>query len=142
MSDMNEHIVRIGVNVFVIENGKLLWGNRIGKTSGWCLPGGKFEFGESLTGGAARELEEETGIKVKEEDLEFIQLINEPEPEKDSHYIHINFLAKKWEGEPRVTEPEAFAEWRWFDLETPPDDIFFGHKLFLPAFLKKVSLVA
>ncbi len=97
----------------------------------WCLPGGHFEYGESLIKGAQRELEEETGIIVK--NLDFLHIINDPRDE--SHYIHINFLAKDFEGEARVMEPEKFAKWQWFDIKELPEEIFVGHQKFIPAFL-------
>lgn len=134
-----KNIVRIGVNVFVLKDGGLLWGRRLKKTGGWCLPGGHFEYGERLTAAAVRELKEETGLETNESDLEFIQLINDPQ--EDCHYVHINFLAKEWSGEPKVMEPEKFGDWTWFDLAEPPEHIFSGHKLFLPAFLKKINFI-
>jgi 8-oxo-dGTP diphosphatase len=136
---METPTVRIGVNVFVFKDGKLLFGKRIGKVGNgsWCLPGGHFEFGEHLSEAAARELEEETGIKATE--LEFIQLLNQPR--EDKHYVHINFLAKTWTGDPLVTEPDKFAEWEWFDLDKLPDPIFEGHLQFLPAFKNKIGFI-
>ena len=130
---------KIGVNVFVFKDGKLLMGKRIGKTGygTWCLPGGHFEWGESLISAAKRELEEETGIIS--DNLEYIQLINEPLD--DTHYVHINFLAKNFKGEPRVTEPDKFAEWKWFGLDNLPEPIFIGHQKFIPAFLKNISFI-
>ncbi|MEK7184638.1 MAG: NUDIX domain-containing protein, partial [Patescibacteria group bacterium] len=85
---------KIGVNVFVLKDGKLLLGKRIGKTGygTWCLPGGHFEWGESLAGAAARELEEETSIKSN--DLQYLHLVNEPR--LDNHYVNIELLAKNW----------------------------------------------
>lgn len=126
---------KIGVNVFVFKEGKLLLGKRIGKTGygTWCLPGGHFEWGESLEGAATRELEEETSIKS--DNLQFLHLVNEPR--QDTHYVHIDFLAKDWEGEPKVMEPEKFAEWDWFDLSNLPTPIFVGHKKLIPAFIQK-----
>jgi len=131
--------VRIGVNVFVFKEGKLLLGKRIGKvgTNTWCLPGGHFEFGEHLSKAAARELEEETGLQASE--LEYIQLINQPM--EDKHYVHINFLAKSWKGEPRVTEPDKFAEWQWFDLDNLPAEMFEGHVAFVPAYLRRINFI-
>ncbi len=128
---------KIGVNVFVLKDGKLLLGKRIGKTGygTWCLPGGHFEWGESLAGAAARELEEETSIKSN--DLQFLHLVNEPR--LDTHYVHIDFFAKNWEGEPKVTEPEKFAEWNWFDFNNLPDPIFAGHQKLIPAFIQKIT---
>ena len=135
---MENPTVKIGVNVFVFEDGKLLLGHRNGKTGAgtWCLPGGHFEFGEHLDAAAARELVEETGIVATK--LEFIQLLNQPR--EDKHYVHINFLAKEWSGEPKVTEPDKFAEWKWFDLNELPA-IFEGHQQFVPAYLDKVQFI-
>lgn len=128
---------KIGVNVFVFKDGKLLLGKRIGKTGygTWCLPGGHFEWGETLVGAAARELEEETSIQS--EDLQFLHLVNEPR--QDTHYVHIDFLAKNWHGEPKVMEPDKFAEWNWFDLNDLPDPIFVGHQKLIPAFMQKIT---
>ncbi len=130
---------KIGVNIFVFKDGKILFGKRIGKTGygTWCLPGGHFEYGESLAGAAKRELEEETGIISNE--LEFLHLVNDPL--EKVHYVHINFLAKNWSGELKVTEPDKFAEWKWFDLDNLPKEIFIGHQKFIPAFVKKIGFV-
>lgn len=130
---------RIGVNVFVLKDGKVLLGKRIGKRGygTWCLPGGHFEWGESLAGAAARELEEETSIKS--DNLEFLHLVNDPQEE--THYVHIDFFAKDWSGEPKVTEPDKFAEWKWFDLDDLPDPIFIGHQKLLPVFIKKIGFL-
>ena len=130
--------IKIGVNVFLIRDNKILFGRRIGKTgySTWCLPGGHLEYGESTVSGAKRELEEETGIKVQE--LEFLHIINDPH--EDRHYIHINFLVKDFEGEPKVMEPDKFSEWKWFAPHALPDPIFDGHKNFVPTYINKKTL--
>lgn len=135
---------KIGVNIFVFnDKNQLLMGKRIGKTGygTWCLPGGHFEWGEYLEDCAKRELEEETGIIG--DDLEYLHIVNDPRTnEKDStHYVHINFLAKKWRGEPKITEPDKFEDWKWFDLNNLPREIFIGHQKLVPAFLDKVNFV-
>ena len=135
---METEPIRIGVNVFVFKDGKLLLGKRIGKVGNgtWCLPGGHFEFGEHLSKAAARELQEETGIIATE--LEYIQLLNQPREHK--HYVHINFIAKSWTGEPSLREPDKFEEWNWFDLENLPE-LFEGHIQFIPAFKEKIAFI-
>lgn len=137
--DMDKPIVRIGVNVFVFNTeNKLLLGKRIGKVGygTWCLPGGHFEFGEHLSEAAKRELKEETSLEASE--LEFIQMLNQPGTAV--HYVHMNFLAKKWSGEPKLTEPNKFAEWKWFDLNNLPE-MFEGHEQFIPAFKEKIAYI-
>lgn len=129
-----KHIIKIGVNVFVIKDEKILFGKRIGKRGydTWCLPGGHLEYGESMIEGVKRELREETGLEANS--VEFAHMINESRD--DSHYIHVNFTADV-AGEPSIVESDKFAEWKWFDMENLPDPIFIGHQKFIPVFLKK-----
>lgn len=131
---------KIGVNVFVIRDNQLLLGQRK-NTAGdgdWGLPGGHFEWMESLIEGAKRELFEETGLTA---DLTFLNLINDPLPDKDTHYVHINFLASHVIGEPKLMEPNKCYEWKFFPLDALPENIFLGHKKIIPAFLNKVHFV-
>lgn len=130
--------VKIGINVFVLKKNKILLGRRISKVGhgNWCLPGGKFEFGESISQAAKRELKEETSLKAK---LKLWQIINDPR--QKTHYVHFNFLAKNWSGKPKIKEPDKFSAWKWFDLKRPPKNIFFGHKKFIPAYNSKIRFV-
>jgi 8-oxo-dGTP diphosphatase len=56
---------KVGVGALVLQNGKILLVRRKYPPSKgrWSIPGGHVELGESVLETAARELEEETGIK-------------------------------------------------------------------------------
>jgi len=117
---------RVGVNAFVVRDGKLLLGQRKGGNSdgAWGMPGGHLEDKESMLEAAARELAEETGLRAST--LQFILLVNNRQ--RDRHYIQTGFLAEGVRGEPELKEPELCYEWRWCDLDNLPEPIFIGHQ--------------
>jgi 8-oxo-dGTP diphosphatase len=125
--------IGIGVNVFVFKNGRILLGKRKGGTGDgqWCLPGGKLDFGEYFHEAAVRETLEETGIRLTK--LKFTNLTNDPRKEREEHYIHVNFESDT-DDEPKLTEPDSFHEWEWFDLDRLPLPIFYGHRKLIEAF--------
>ena len=94
--------------VCVIENeGKYLFVKRAhtGMADGfYMLPGGHVDEGESVLHATCRELKEELGIDVKEEDLEF-QLV-----ESIKTQITFFFKVKKYAGVPQNMEPGKHDE--------------------------------
>ena len=128
----------IGINVFVVKDGKLLLGKRKG-TSGegqWGLPGGHLEYGEKMPDAARRELKEETSLEAGE--VSFINMVNDNGNDR-RHYIQVGFLVKDFKGEVKLMESERCFEWKWFSLDTLPEEIFFGHKKQIELFLDKQS---
>ena len=103
--------------VCVIENeGKYLFVKRAhtGMADGfYMLPGGHVDEGESVLHATCRELKEELGIDVKEEDLEF-KLV-------ESIKTHITFFFKvnKYVGIPQNMEPGKHDEVVFLSLEHP-----------------------
>ena len=61
-------MINLGVNVAVIEDGRVLLTQR-NDFPVWCLPGGGVDPGESLAQAALREMREETGLDVRLERL-------------------------------------------------------------------------
>ena len=86
-----------------------------GKINGF---GGKVQDGEPIAGAAVREMEEETGIRVLEQDLEKMARLTftfPARPEWDQ-VVHV-FLARRWKGEPMES-----AEMRpaWYKVNEIP----------------------
>jgi 8-oxo-dGTP diphosphatase len=125
--------VGVGIGIMILKEGKILLGKRhedpekadsaLHGEGTWTMPGGKMDFGETPNQGARREVEEETGIKIKKEMLKLISVTNEIV--EDAHFITLGFLCEHFEGSPKVMEPDEITEWKWFDLNNLPDPVFF-----------------
>src|SRR3989338_123047 len=89
----------------------------------WSLPGGKLDFGETFEEGAAREVFEETGIKVDPTSLTLVSLANERVP--TAHFVTMGWVAAKFEGEAQVMEPDEMTQWQWFPLAELPEPMYF-----------------
>ncbi len=129
-------IVRVGLAVLVLREGKILLGHRSAKrkdTGGifepdtWTVPGGKQEFGESMFEGAAREVREETGLEIGVPEL--FSASDDVQP--DRHFVTLQFVARSAEGEPQVMEPEKEDEWRWFSPDGLPENLYSPTRRFL-----------
>jgi len=77
----------------------------------WSIPGGTLELGENLEQGVARELLEETGIRVRV--LELIEVFDRIYAEDGTiaaraqkkprfHYVIVDYLCERIGGEPRA----------------------------------------
>lgn len=125
---------RVGVNILVVRDGRLLLGKRVNVFGAgtWALPGGHLEQGEKLVDGVARELIEETGLVA--ERFEFSNIVNNPSKD-NRHYLQIGFEAIGTSGEPKINEPDRCEEWRWFKQDELPENIFPNHKKQIELFL-------
>lgn len=122
----------IGFGVMVVRDGKVLLGRRhadpakadseLHGEGTWTMPGGKLHFGESFEEGAVHEVLEETGVTVRADDLKLISVTNDTAP--GAHFATLGFLCGRYEGEPRVMEPDEITEWGWFPLDSLPSPLF------------------
>ncbi len=140
---MDKKKVGAGFGVMMIKDGKVLMGLRhedaekadseLRGEGTWTMPGGKFEWGETFAEGAAREVMEETGIKLNSSKV----LCVNNEKNEHAHFITIGFFSDDFEGEPQVLEPDEIVEWKWFSFDNLPSKIFFPSISVLECYSKK-----
>ena len=116
--------VRVGVGILVLKDSRILLGKRnegnvLGGDS-WTCPGGKLEFGENIVNAVKRETEEETGIKVNE--IKLTSVSNDIA--YGNHFVTLGFVCKKFDGQPKVMEPNKITEWKWFSINELPKPLF------------------
>ena len=124
---MEKQRPKIGIGIIIVRNGKILIGERIGNHGAgtFMIPGGHLEFGESFEETARREVEEETGLKNIEV-KGVVSITNDIA--YDMHYVSIGILAESKEGEPYNAEPEKSQNWKWYDTDNLPENIFIPSK--------------
>lgn len=120
----------VGVGVMLIENNKILLGLRnpnkekasseLQGQGTWTMPGGKVEFMEKLVDAAKRELEEETSLKATKLDI----LCISDDMTDTAHYVTVGFMVKEYSGEVKIMEPETIIDWKWFDLNELPENLY------------------
>lgn len=94
---------------------------------GWwaCAAAGHVEPGESVVAAGVREAREELGLDLRESDLEPLATLHRTCATHDplEERFDIFFGVRRWEGEPRISEPDKAAELGWFPLDDLPDRV-------------------
>lgn len=121
---MGYHTRRVGTNVLLVKDGKILLPRR-GNT-GWAdgmlgIPGGHLEEGETARQAAVREIKEELGLVVDQDRLVHFATAN---VYTTHEYIYHEFYVQLRDDEQLVNaEPEKCVELVWCDPEHLPDDV-------------------
>ncbi|MEV6840205.1 NUDIX domain-containing protein [Streptomyces sp. NPDC051133] len=88
----------------------------------WELPGGTVEPGESLAHTAVREVREETGCLVREDDVMLLGMLLDHV--EGVVRVTVAALVTAWEGEPADQPDEVVGDWRWWPLDRLPNGLF------------------
>ncbi|GFR41035.1 hypothetical protein Agub_g1468, partial [Astrephomene gubernaculifera] len=115
---------KVGVGVLIFRGTDVLVGCRKGShgTGTYALPGGHLELGESFEQCAIREVEEETGIQIR--DPAFAYAVNSVFNET-THYVTVFMRVDVDQGvEPKLMEPDKCEGWSWVPWDAIPEPVF------------------
>ena len=104
----------VGVGAVVVQAGRVLLVRRGSEPmkGNWSLPGGVLEVGESLAEGVAREVEEETGLRVEVVELvELLDRIHREEGRVRYHYVIADYLCRVTGGDLRAASDAEAVRW-------------------------------
>lgn len=123
-----DKIVGVGVAVLIWnEDEELLLGQRKAShgTGTWSVPGGHMEFGETPEEACIREVQEETGLDLKQVTRISYFPYNCCIFPEGKQYITLWFHARLI-GNPKIVamEPDKCEEWRFFDTNNLPTPLF------------------
>jgi 8-oxo-dGTP diphosphatase len=105
----------LGVGALIFEDGRILLVER-GKEplkGYWSIPGGIVETGEKLEEGVRREVLEETGLEVEPFSMFeiFERIIPDAEGKPEYHYVLIDYLCRRLNGEPAAASDANRVAW-------------------------------
>ena len=129
----------VGAHLLLIRDGKLLLMKRTVKDSMegmYALVAGKVDEFESPRSALAREALEEVGISINFNDLDLIATIHHANTNYKANkndVIEFYFTARKWEGTPRILEPEKASELEFYPMDALPEPLPEGLKAALKA---------
>ncbi|MDD2376210.1 MAG: NUDIX domain-containing protein [Clostridia bacterium] len=129
---MENNDLKVGVNPIIInEIGEILLGRRLKKAGygTYGLPGGHLKNNETIEEATIREIREETSLIVKLEDVEVINVA------RTNENIQFGVLVKKYEGIPKICEPDKCDDQRFFNVKEFPS-LFKGTSVNIELYLK------
>jgi len=80
---------------------------------------GHLEKGESISMAVVREAKEEIGLDIDEKDLKLISVIH---PYQED-YLNIFFKAERYDGIPKIMEPDKCDDLQWYSINKLPKEI-------------------
>ncbi|WP_433678967.1 NUDIX hydrolase [Nocardia sp. CA-119907] len=120
-SDTQRHKVTGDVHLVLRRGNEVLFGQRQNtgfEDGAWHLPSGHLEADESVIAALIREAEEEIGINIKPEEVQFAHIMHNS---SCGGRMAIFFTVRSWLREPENREPEKCTELQWFSATELPE---------------------
>jgi len=123
----------LAVNGIIFKGGSILLVRRgIEPFKGlWSLPGGFIEYDEMVEDALVREVEEETGLKVRPQKL--VGVYSNPTRSPVKHVVTVCYYCKILEGTLKPSKENV--EVKFFELNRLPEEMAFDHKKVVEDFL-------
>ncbi|MBW9205417.1 NUDIX domain-containing protein [Mumia sp. zg.B17] len=104
----------------------------------WAMIAGHVDADESARTAAAREVNEETGATVDPETLQPLTTIHRWMPGGPPVEQRVDFfwIARRWDGDPRIAETDKAVDQRWFSLRDLPQPGVVHEEVVIEAYLR------
>lgn len=127
------------VHLLLIRDGKVLMLLR--ENTGYCdgmysVVAGHLEGNESMRTAMSREIEEESGLIIPPEKLNFVHVMHR---KSEQERVSFFFSPREWSGEPVNTEPDKCADLSWFPLDQLPQNTIPYIRFAIENYLNKIA---
>lgn len=86
----------------------------------YSVPAGHLDGSETVMAAAAREAEEEVGVKIERSDMTFSTVMHRMEGDKEDERVDFFIHVHRWPSEPFNAEPEKCDDLCWVDINQLP----------------------
>jgi len=111
--------------IIIKKDDKILLGRRKNTSyfDGWYgLPAGHVESGELPLEASVRECKEEIGVEVDPKDILFAHTLYHTAHDETGDRANYFFITQKWNGQPKIMEPQKCDDLRWFSIDALPEN--------------------
>jgi 2-dehydropantoate 2-reductase len=130
---------RLAADTVVVCGREVLLIERKNEPFGWALPGGMAEYGEKVEKTAVRELWEETGLRLGENDIKLLGVYSAPNRDSRGHTVSIIYYAILQEKPELLKAGDDAANAAFYSFGNLPK-LAFDHKKVIQDFINTVSV--